>query len=207
MPRRCTSLPCFPRHRQHTDSGRLISGTWDLLKTGVGEEVFDKTLAIWNIVPFCAHHDADSDGKVLVEGIAEADLEYLAELQKHWLRVPAPRARDRDAPTVAFAWLLHESTLWRRVQSLQRDQDRIMVVASFGGAARGWLGERGFMKEFKIDRKDLESCHLSVFYRYVRFPGVRRRECAHGRVLRVQPEPAPDARALRRLLAARRRAR
>jgi hypothetical protein len=86
------------RHRRDTDSGRLIAATWDVLMTGVGPAVFDETIVIWNIVPFKAHHDADSAGKVLLDGIAEKDLKYLAELQKHWLREAPGRPAHPRAP-------------------------------------------------------------------------------------------------------------
>ena len=74
------------------------------------------------------------------------------------------------------------------MQSLGRPEDR-RCVASFGGAAREWLTERGFMTKFQIVLEHMLCCHLCCFYRYVRFPGVRRpsRELAHRRVLLCSP--------------------
>ena len=80
------------------------------------------------------------------------------------------------------------SGTWRWVQSLGRPEDR-RCVASFGGAARKWLTEHGFVTKFQIVVEHTLCCHLSCFYRYVRFPGVRRpsRELAHRRVLLCSP--------------------
>ena len=80
------------------------------------------------------------------------------------------------------------SGTWRWVQSLGRPEDR-RCVASFGGAAREWLTERGFVTKFQIVLEHTLCCHLCCFYRYVRFPGVRRpsRELAHRRVLLCSP--------------------
>ena len=80
------------------------------------------------------------------------------------------------------------SGTWRWVQSLGRPEDR-RCVASFGGAARKWLTEHGFVTKFQIVLEHTLCCHPSCFYRYVRFPGVRRpsRELAHRRVLLCSP--------------------
>lgn len=50
-----------------------------------------------------------------------------------------------------------------------------ICVASFGGAARNWLKTYGFASMFDIPEVNMSCPHLSLFYRYVRFPRVRRR--------------------------------
>ena len=64
--------------------------------------VFGTHVVLWNIVPFCADCDADSNGNKLVKGIPAGDLKKLAVLQKLWLTVRPPPTRSH-APTVAFA--------------------------------------------------------------------------------------------------------
>ena len=54
--------------------------------------VFGTHVVLWNIVPFCADCDADSNGNKLVKGISAGDLKELAVLQKLWLRVRPPNA-------------------------------------------------------------------------------------------------------------------
>ena len=50
-----------------------------------------------------------------------------------------------------------------------------ICVASFGGAARAWLNKYDFVGKFGILEANMSCPHLSLFYRYVRFPRVRRR--------------------------------
>ena len=50
-----------------------------------------------------------------------------------------------------------------------------ICVASFGGAARAWLTKYKFVDMFGILEANMSCPHLSLFYRYVRFPRVRRR--------------------------------
>jgi hypothetical protein len=50
-----------------------------------------------------------------------------------------------------------------------------ICVASFGGAARAWLTKYDFVGMFDIDVANMSCPHLSLFYRYVRCPRVRRR--------------------------------
>ena len=71
--------------------------------------VFGTHVVLWNIVPFSADCDADSNGNTLVKGIPAGDLEKLATLQKLWLTVRPPPTRAH-APTVAFAGLQRKST-------------------------------------------------------------------------------------------------
>ena len=71
--------------------------------------VFGTHVVLWNIVPFCADCDADSNGNKLVEGVPAGDLKKLAVLQKLWLTVRPPPTRSH-APTVAFAVLHRKST-------------------------------------------------------------------------------------------------
>ena len=71
--------------------------------------VFGTHVVLWNIVPFCADCDADSNGNKLVKGIPAGDLKKLAVLQKLWLTVRPPPTRSH-APTVAFALLHRTST-------------------------------------------------------------------------------------------------
>ena len=52
---------------------------------------------------------------------------------------------------------------------------RRICVASFGGAAREWLTTYKFVGMFDIPEVNMSCPHLSLFYRYVRFPRVRRR--------------------------------
>jgi hypothetical protein len=96
------------RRRSHTFGGVLISSTWNLLAVAVGA-VFGTHVVLWNIVPFCADCDADSNGNKLVKGIPAGDLNVLAVLQKLWLGVRPPLMRSH-APTVAFAVLQCRST-------------------------------------------------------------------------------------------------
>ena len=60
---------------------------WDILASAIGP-LFGTHVIIWNVMPFCADCDADSKNRKLAGDIDEADLEYLAELQKLWLKVP-----------------------------------------------------------------------------------------------------------------------
>ena len=71
--------------------------------------VFGTHVVLWNIMPFSADCDADSNGNKLVKGIPAGDLKELAVLQKLWLTVRPPPTRSH-APTVAFALLHRMST-------------------------------------------------------------------------------------------------
>ncbi len=70
----------------HSDGSGLISGVWNILAAATGP-VF-VTSVTWNVMPFAAHCDADSKNRKLLDSVDEADLAYLAELQKLWLEVP-----------------------------------------------------------------------------------------------------------------------
>jgi hypothetical protein len=63
--------------------------------------VFGTHVVLWNIMPFSADCDADSNGNTLVKGIPAGGLEELATLQKLWLTVRPPPTRAH-APTVAL---------------------------------------------------------------------------------------------------------
>lgn len=51
--------------------GLLKSAVWRLLNTALGTASFDK-MALWNIVPFAAHHDAGKKGGLLDQWPEEA---------------------------------------------------------------------------------------------------------------------------------------
>ena len=70
----------------HSDKSGLISGVWNILRAAIGP-VFDVSVITWNVMPFAAHCDADSKNRHLAEGVSDEDLEYLAELQKLWVKV------------------------------------------------------------------------------------------------------------------------
>ena len=80
----------------HSDGSGLISGVWNILAAAIGP-VFVTSVITWNVMPFAAHCDADSKNRKLLDGIDEADLAYLAELQKLWLEVP-PRCSTLHTP-------------------------------------------------------------------------------------------------------------
>ena len=111
--------------------------------------VFGTHVVLWNIVPFCADCDADSNGNKLVKGIPAGDLKKLAVLQKLWLTVRPPPTRSH-APTVAFAapqeypWStrgVRWSTRWAgKARSSLSGTLGVRAVA--GAAARHWQAQR-----------------------------------------------------------------
>jgi hypothetical protein len=84
----------------HSDGSGLISGAWNILAAAIGP-VFLTSVITLNVMPFAAHCDADSKNRKLLGSIDEADLAYLAELQKLWLQVP-PRCSTLHTPHVTL---------------------------------------------------------------------------------------------------------
>lgn len=88
----------------HSDGSGLISGVWNILAAAIGP-VFGVSVIIWNVMPFCAHCDADSKNRKLADGISEEDLAYLAELQKLWITVPPSPPEPTLPPGAAHCQL------------------------------------------------------------------------------------------------------